>query len=196
MCPAGGGSVKEVRAGELIPDFRPESELERRITAEPELVAGLAWGRPWSGHPEGTVAAHVADLLERIDESGETGERRAALRLLVLVHDSFKYRVAEGYPRVGENHHAMRARRFAERYTDDDALLATIELHDRPYALWRRYRRTGRLKESAFDRMMEEIADPDLFLAFVALDGSTRGKSPEPVRWFEDQLERRGYLTG
>lgn len=42
---------------------------------------------------------------------------------------------------------------------------------------------------------MEEIVDPDLFLAFVSLDGSTEGKAPEPVRWFEDQLERRGYLA-
>ena len=34
---------------------------------------------------------------------------------------------------MGENHHAMRARRFAERYTDDERLLAAVELHDRPY---------------------------------------------------------------
>ena len=34
----------------------------------------------------------------------------------------------------------MRARRFAERYTDDERLLATIELHDRPYNLWRKAR--------------------------------------------------------
>jgi len=184
-----------VRAAELIPGFRPEDDLERRIMDDPELLAGLEWGKPRGGHPEGSVGAHVADLLERLDRNGETGEPRARLRFLVLVHDSFKYRVAEGYPRVGENHHAMRARRFAEGYTDDEGLLSTIELHDRPWALWRRYRRTGRLREGAFEQMMEEIADPDLFLAFVTLDGSTEGKVPEPVRWFEDQLERRGYLA-
>ena len=39
----------------------------------------------------------------------------------------------------------MRARRLAEGYTDDERLLATIEQHDRPYAIWRKMRRKGRL---------------------------------------------------
>jgi hypothetical protein len=188
--------VPAVRAAELVPGFRPEGELERAVADDPELQAGLAWGKPRKGHPEGTVGAHVADLLERIDERGEIGERRARLRFLALVHDSFKYRVAEVWPRVGENHHAMRARRFAERYTDDEDLLAVLELHDRPYALWRRCRRTGELDEAAFEKMMQRITDPELFLAFVDIDGSTEGKTREPVSWFRGELERRGHLHG
>lgn len=184
-----------MRAAELIPGFRPESELERAVAGDPDLLTGLAWGKPRSGHPEGRVAAHVADLIERIDASGESGERRSRLRFLALVHDSFKYRVAEGLPRLGENHHGMRARRFAERYTADEGVLDAIELHDRPYALWRRYRRTGRSKEEAFQKMMDRVADRDLFLAFVVLDASTEGKSREPLRWFQEELERRGYLA-
>src|SRR3712207_7690146 len=43
-----------------------ETELERRIVADPELQAGLAWGSPRWGHPEGSVAEHVAALLSRI----------------------------------------------------------------------------------------------------------------------------------
>jgi len=39
---------------------------------------------------------------------------------------------------------------------------------------------------------VERIADPELFLRFVELDGSTEGKDPEPVRWFRRELERRG----
>ncbi len=183
-----------MRAAELIPGFRPESELERAVAEDPELLTGLEWGKPRSGHPEGAVAAHVADLLERIDRDGESGERRSRLRFLALVHDSFKYRVAVGFPRRGKNHHAMQARRFAERYTADEGVLDAIELHDRPYALWRRYRR-GRLKEEAFEKMMDRVADRDLFLAFVVLDGATEGKSREPVRWFQEELERRGYLA-
>jgi hypothetical protein len=184
-----------VRASELIPGFRPESELEQAVAEDPDLLAGLEWGRPRKGHPEGSVAAHVADLLEKLDERGESGERRERLRFLALVHDSFKYQVADGRPRTGENHHAMRARRFAERHTDDEGLLSALELHDRPYALWRRCRRTGRLDEAAFERMMERIADPELFLAFVALDGSTEGKTREPVCWLRRELESRDYLT-
>jgi hypothetical protein len=179
------------RVEELVPGFAPENELERRLIADPDLREGLAWGRPRSGHPEGSVGAHVADLLETIDRWGETGRRRAELRFLALVHDSMKYRVREWLPKVGENHHAMRAKRFAERYTSDERLLATIEQHDRPYALWRKVRRIGRLDERGMARMLERIPDRDLFVRFVELDGSTEGKNPEPVEWLKAHLGRR-----
>ena len=42
--------------------------------------------------------------------------------------------------------------------------------------------------------MLERLADPALFLRFVELDGSTEGKNPEPVRWLEEELRRRGAL--
>ena len=182
--------------GELIPGFVPETQLERTVVEDPELRRGLAWGRPRHGHPEGTVGAHVADLLRRLDEWGVDGEERALLRFVVLVHDSFKDQVRDWLPKTGENHHAMRARRFAERFTDDERLLSVIELHDRPYAIWRRMRRKGRLDANALDRMLERLPDPELFLRFVELDGSTEGKNPEPVIWFRDELRRRGFVEG
>jgi hypothetical protein len=55
------------------------------------LLRGLAWGRPRRGHPEGSVGAHVADLLATIERWGEAGERRAELRFIALVHDSLKF---------------------------------------------------------------------------------------------------------
>lgn len=184
----------QASAVELVPGFRPETELERRVSSDPELLEGLAWGKPRSGHPEGTVGAHVADLLETIDRWGETGERRAELRFLALVHDALKFRVRTWLPKTGANHHATRARRLAERYTNDERLLATIELHDRPYALWRRRGPTGTVDESAFDRMLERIPDFELFARFVELDGSTEGKNPEPVDWLKAELRRRGCV--
>ncbi|MEA2366999.1 MAG: hypothetical protein QOI32_2511, partial [Thermoleophilaceae bacterium] len=93
---------------------------------------------------------------------------------------------------IGRNHHADRARRFAERYTGDERLLATIEHHDRPYNLWRKQKRRGRLDERAFDEMIGRIPDLDLFTRFVELDGSTEGKDDEPLRWFKEELKRRG----
>ena len=177
-------------------DVTPETELERAVLEDPVLQKGLAWGKPRSGHPEGTVGAHVADLLETIDRWGETGERREDLRFMAIVHDSLKYKVQNWRPRTGENHHAMRARRFAERYTDDERLLATIELHDKPYSLWRKVQRRGRMDEHAFNEMVERIPDIDLFLRFVELDGSTEGKTHEPIRWLKSELAQRGVFDG
>lgn len=177
-----------MRAEDLIPGFTPENELERRVVQDPELLEGLAWGTPRAAHPEGSIGAHVADLLERIDASGAEGQERAWLRFVTLVHDTFKNKVQEWRPRTGENHHAMRARRFAERYTADETLLTAVELHDRPYGIWRKMKRTGRLDRKRLDELMSRLDAPDLFLKFVELDGSTEGKNPEPVGWFREQL--------
>ncbi len=138
------------------------------------------------------MGAHVADLLRRIDDWNEPYARRAELRFLALVHDSLKFQVEHTRPKTGENDHAVRARRLAERYTDDERLLAIIEEHDRPYRMWRRLRRTGRLDADGFQKMLERVKDPALFLRFVELDGSTEGKDPEPVAWFKEELRRRG----
>lgn len=189
------GSFTAVRIDELLPGFRPENELEAAVTREPDLIRGLAWGKPRSGHPEGSVARHVMDLLARLERAGEAGERREMLRFVVLVHDSFKYQVRDWRPKTGENHHAMRARRFAERFTDDERILAVIELHDRPYAIWRRLRRTGAVDERQFEAMIRRVPDPDLFLAFIELDGATEGKTPEPTRWFRSELAARGIAA-
>jgi hypothetical protein len=136
----------------------------------------------------------VADLLRTIERWGETGTRREELRFLALVHDSMKYKVQNWRPHTGNNHHAARARRFAERYTQDERLLAAIEQHDRPYNIWRKVRRRGRLDQHAFDEMLNRIPDLDLFVRFVELDGSTEGKNREPLHWFRAELGRRGLF--
>jgi hypothetical protein len=178
---------------DLLPDFEPENELEARVTRDPDLLEGLAWGEPRAGHPEGAVAVHVAHLLERLDSWDEPPERRAKLRFITLVHDAFKADVWERLPKRGRNHHADRARRFAERYTTDLDMLCAIEHHDRPYNLWRKMRRKGSLDERAFSKMLADIPDMALFVRFVELDGSTEGKTREPIGWFRSELEGRGY---
>jgi hypothetical protein len=181
------------RIRELLPGFEPEDELEERVTRDPVLLEGLAWGEPREGHPEGSIAAHVADLLATIDEWDEPPEARRRLRIVAIVHDSFKGDVIEKLPKVSRNHHADRARRFAEGYTDDDAILCTIQHHDRPYALWRKMKRKGKPDGRAFDKMVDELPDIPLFVRFVELDGSTEGKDREPVRWLRSELAKRGH---
>ncbi|MEA2483164.1 MAG: hypothetical protein QOC55_1111, partial [Thermoleophilaceae bacterium] len=59
---------------------------------------------------------------------------------------------------------------------------------------WRKLNRSGKLDERGFSRMMERIPDPELFLRFIELDGSTEGKRPEPIDWFREELFRRAVL--
>jgi len=175
--------------------LEPEDELEQRLAHDPALQRGLAWGKPRSAHPEGNVGAHVADLLETIDSWDQPQPRRRELRFIAIVHDAMKHRVRSWLPKAGENHHAMRARRFAERYTADERLLATIELHDRPYTVWRRTRRGSRRERRALDMLAARVPDLSLFIRFVELDGSTEGKRPEPIAWLREELRRRGELA-
>jgi hypothetical protein len=182
-------------ASELIEGFEPEGPLEAAATGDRDLLEGLAWGKPRESHPEGSIGNHVADLLRVIDGAGETGERRTQLRFVALVHDSFKGDVKSLLPKSGENHHAMRARRFAERYTDDERLLATIELHDRPYAIWKKMRRKGRLDEKALEQVFDRVPDHGLFLRFIEIDGAGEAKDQEPIRWLREQMEKRGLVA-
>jgi hypothetical protein len=172
--------VDGVTIDQLVPGFRPETERERALSADPSLLEGLAWGRPRPGHPEGRVGRHVADILARVTERGK---RREDLRFLALVHDAFKHRTRPeaGYSR--ENDHAVLARRFAEGYTGDERLLAAVELHDEPYWIWRTREGDGR---AALAAVLARLPDVELFLRFVALDASTDGKDPGLIRWLKD----------
>jgi hypothetical protein len=189
---AAGGALPS--AEESIPGFTPENERERALARDERLLKGLAWGKPREGHPEGSVGAHVSALLRTLEGWKLPEELRSDLRFIALLHDSLKGEVKGWLPKTGENHHAMRARRLAEGYTGDERLLATIEQHDRPYAIWRKMRRKGQLDEAAFEEMLARIPDPELLLRFVELDGSSEAKDQEPIRWLRGELEKRGAL--
>jgi hypothetical protein len=160
----------------LIPGFVPETALERELAADPTLLSGLAWGTPRPGHPEGSVGAHVADILAGITEPA--GRRRRELRFLALVHDCRKQSVRADRGTSPDNDHAVLARRFAERHVGDRRLLVTLELHDEPYRIWRAGRGATALRGT-----LARVPDLELFLRFVELDGSTPGKDPRPLGW-------------
>src|SRR4051812_27058474 len=92
-------SVRDV--GQLIQGFEPETDLERRLADDPALYAGLSWGEPRPGHPEGPVGVHVSDMLRKIEECGETGERPPEPPLLLLLPDGLQKPPPQGAPQSG-----------------------------------------------------------------------------------------------
>jgi hypothetical protein len=165
----------------------PETELERQLLDDQRLRAGLAWGQPRSGHPEGRVADHVAGMLAAIPREDLL---RTDLRFLALVHDSFKAEVRPEEPWTPANDHASLARRFAERYTADQRLLTTLELHDEPYWIWR----TADAPEPALRSLLERVPDLELFARFVELDATNEGKDLTFLWWFRRELAIAGQL--
>jgi len=171
----------------MVRTITPENELERRLLADPRLRAGLQWGAPRSGHPEGRVADHVAAIISAIPADDPL---RSDLRFLALVHDSFKSAVRPHARWSPDNDHATLARRFAERYTSDDRLLATLELHDEPHWIWR----NAAAPEQALQPLLEPLPDAELFARFVELDAANEGKDLTFLWWFRRELAITGRL--
>ena len=165
---------------ELVPGFVAENDLERVLSAAPELRRGLAWGRPRFGHPEARVGLHVAAILRRI---GDYPRLRSDLRLIALVHDSFKHAVRPGEPWSRENDHAMLARRFAERFTSDERVLCAIELHDELFWIWNN-------GGDDIAPVLARVPDVELYFRFVELDSTTEGKDPSLLLWIRRALAR------
>lgn len=173
--------------------FRIENELEKSITTQPTWLEGIESGRPRHGHPEGRIKFHIAAVLNNIDRFYSQSARRDDLRVVALIHDSFKHRVNPQQSRSGENHHAMIARRFAESIIDDEAVLDVIELHDEAFNAWQCGNRDGRWDRARqratalLERLGENI---DFYLAFYRCDNSTEGKEPDCYDWFVEFVKQ------
>jgi hypothetical protein len=174
--------------------FELETDLERRIAADPEWREGVEWGVARRGHPEGAVKHHIADVLANVDREATSAEERRRLRLAALVHDSFKFRAPEGSARVGsDEHHGSLAAEFLARFVEDAELVELVRWHDEAFAAWIGLSRRGRRdRAEARARTLVERLGPslDLYVRFFRADNATGDKSPRSVRWFERIGER------
>jgi hypothetical protein len=174
--------------------FELETDLERRIAADPEWRKGVEWGKARRGHPEGAVKQHIADVLENVEREATSPEERRRLRLAALVHDTFKYRAPEGSARVGsEGHHGTYASRFLDRFVDDDELVEVVRWHDEAFAAWMGLVNRGdrRRAEQRARALVKRLGSAlPFFLRFFRADNATEGKSPKSVEWFEALVRR------
>ena len=158
------------------------------VCDDPDWQRGAAWGAPRPGHPEGTVLAHIADVLANVEREARSPEERRRLRLVALLHDVGKVDVDRSRPRVGTNQHGFRARRLAERFIAEPCILEVIELHDEGYNSWLtgKRRRDWERAEKRARRLLERLGPAlPLYLAFFRADNATAGKSRDSLAWFE-----------
>jgi len=156
------------------------------ITQDPRYLENLDWGEPRSGHPEGSIRAHIAELDRNVEALRDrlTEDEYWKMRVLVHVHDAFKAEAKEGVPILDPRSHASLARAFLESFEVDPDLLAMVQFHDEPYALWLQLKSRYRYNEKRFTDLLAAIHDWNLFTAFLIVDGCTAGKSREPLQWF------------
>jgi hypothetical protein len=161
------------------------------ITREPRYQRNLDWGVARPGHPEGSIREHVAEVDRNLDtirpKLSETEYWK--LRVLVHTHDTFKGEAQPGVAITAPNSHASLARAFLASFCDDPDLLAMVQYHDEPFALWRQFESKGKFNRERFETLLTNIKDWNLFLAFNIVDGCTEGKGREPLRWLFQQVD-------
>src|SRR5262249_32463599 len=156
------------------------------VIHDARYLKNLDWGESRPGHPEGTVRAHIAELERNL----EALRNRLSecdywkVRLLIHTHDTFKGEAERGAAITDSASHASLARAFLAGYCSDPDLLAMVQYHDEPFALWRQFEAKGRCNQERFAALLSNIKDWNLFLAFCIIDGCTEGKSREPLAWF------------
>jgi hypothetical protein len=179
---------------DILEMLKPETDLERLLIQQPALKAGLLWGEPRYGHPEGRVLFHIPEIFDNIDNIMPplSIEDRQSLRLITLLHDSFKYQEDKSDPRDWSKHHSKLARQFAEKFIDDAHILEIIELHDDAYYCWRLsalYHDEGQ-SVIRFQKLLEKISPfLQLYYVFFKCDTATGDKTQAPVKWFERKVE-------
>lgn len=168
-------------------------EIIEKITADPRYQRNIEYGEPRSGHPEGKVKYHIAELegnLDKLASHGVSEEEYWKLKFLIHVHDTFKAESIPDEPIISPNSHASLARNFASEFTTDGDLLNMIQFHDVNYALWKQFAVTGAYDVPRFENLLETIQGWDLFLMFMIIDASTEGKAPEKLHWFLREVRK------
>lgn len=170
-----------------------ENNLESKILANADVQAGLYWGYPRFGHPEGKVVYHVKEIFDNIDRLDIESDFRRKLRLIALTHDTFKYQEEKSKrastPRL---HHALIAHDFLKNYISDHDVLQVIKTHDDAYYAWRAdyaYRDPESAKVKLDKLLAENASHLDLYYAFFVCDTRTGDKNQSPIHWFEDKIK-------
>jgi len=172
--------------------LQPETPLERLIIQDRAFRRGLLWGVPRYGHPEGEVYKHIRDVFDNIDRLQIERLVRERLRLVALVHDSFKHKEDKRKPRDWSKHHGVLARQFLSQYTDDSVVLTVTEMHDEAYYIWRLkklYKREVEGQQRLVKLLDRLGTDIQLFYLFFKCDTCTGDKIQSPLRWFEQYIE-------
>jgi hypothetical protein len=163
-------------------DYR---QIFNTLISDPRYLKNLDWGQPRPGHLEGTVRAHIAEIEPNLETLRPklSDEEYWKLKVLIHTHDSFKAEATPGVGITDPASHASLARAFLARHCHDADLLAMVQFHDEPYALYRQFEAKGQCNAGRLDALLSAIKDWNLFLAFNIIDGCTAGKSRKPLQW-------------
>ncbi len=167
-------------------------DIVTRVIADARYLKNIEYGEPRSGHPEGKVKYHLADLDANLEKLAPriSDEQYWKLKFLIHVHDTFKAEAIPDSRIESPNSHASLARKFASEFTEEADLLSMIQFHDVDFALWKQYLYTGSYNSERLLKLLDTIQDLNLFLMFLIIDGCTLGKDRNMIRWFIGEVRK------
>ena len=174
---------------------QPISSLETELLKQHEFQLGYNWGVPRFGHPEGKVGFHVKEVLDNIGLIEMDNQSLQQLRIAAIAHDTFKYQEAETKLKGKKINHGLLARRFMEKFIDDETTLDLIELHDEIYYSWRHeaLQHNIALSEKRLGKLLDRIGSHlKLHYLFFRCDTMTGDKIQSPRFWFENKIREMG----
>lgn len=172
--------------------LQPENQLEIDLLLAPECRAGFFWGQPRPGHPEGLVLLHIREVLDNIDNMELTENDRKDLRIVAIVHDTFKVD-QELLSHEGISvHHGHLAAHFLSQWAVSSRVKDIVYWHDEAFYCWK-MAQMG-MEKDALNRLYRLhnrlTTNWPFFNAFFQADTLTGDKDPSPLAWTNTCLPR------
>lgn len=190
--------IKKILEEEIMKEIisqiiKPENSMETNIVSDAVFIVGVDFGKPRRGHIEGKVIYHIKEVLANIEKYYADDKDRSDLRLIAILHDTFKHKVDRNLPKSGANHHGMIARRFAEKHGISYSVCKIIELHDDAYNAWSKGNRDGdwikaNIRANRLIKALLLDGTLDLYVKFYQCDNETGDKTQECYEWFTKLL--------
>lgn len=171
----------------------PWNRVLTAIMTDARYREGTLYGKPRSGHAEGTVLAHLIDLDSNLARLSHlvTEDEYWKLRVLIHVHDTMKFWAKRDSPIEGNESHGTLARNFLAEFCADADLLQMTNYHDEGHAIWKQFESKGRYNvERLRKNVVDGIGDIGLFLIFTLIDGYTPSKDHDKIRWLVDEIKK------
>ena len=170
-----------------------ETETESQLLDFPQIIQGLNWGVPRVGHPEGKVVYHILEIFKNLDNIRPllSIQDRQTLRIIALLHDTFKYTEDKSTPRDWSKHHSALAADFAETIFEDSVIIDIIRRHDDAYYCWQLFDllHLPELSLQKLQWLLDKVGYClQLYYIFFVCDTATGDKTLIPVEWFEQNV--------
>jgi len=166
-------------------------EANYQIQMDPVFLENIKWGKPRSGHDEGTIHAHIDELcrnLEKVEKISDLEKNK--LLFMILVHDTFKKDATPDSAIEDPNSHASLAVQYAKKFTDDKDVLTILQYHDLNFSLSKSFQKTGSYNVGRLYNLIGKLTDDGvkLLIIFTYIDGWTKGKDHSKLPWFKDEI--------